>query len=57
MHVEKVFGTEGLSSLHALCGGAAVVPSQSLLKCLEAALHSSHQELVQALLAEVGGCV
>eukprot|EP00913_Durusdinium_trenchii_P034604 g32374.t1 len=51
----------GLAALTAICDnrrrlgaqGAAVVPSQSLLKCLEAALHSSHQELVQALLAEV----
>eukprot|EP00438_Fugacium_kawagutii_P007372 Skav218585 [mRNA] locus=scaffold2610:596823:602580:- [translate_table: standard] len=51
----------GLVGLHAMCDarrrlgaqGAAVMPSQALLKCLESALHCQLQELVQGLLAEV----
>jgi len=59
--IEESVHRAGLVGLNAICAerrrlgskGASVMASRALLKCLEAALHSQSQELLQGLLAEV----
>lgn len=38
-------------------GGAVVVASEALVRCLEAALRCENQRLLQGLLAEEGLCL